>query len=115
MFEEFTVKDRWTGEEVRCVYQATISAIATRHADAIDIKFMANDRAVWIALPHPAWGEYQRRTGKIITDPLAVDTAGHYLKSIIESGEESGRDMYSPNMAETLEHVDAVVKTALSA
>jgi hypothetical protein len=112
MFEDFTAKDRWSGEEIRCVYQATIVAIATRHADAIDIKFLANNRPVWIALPHPAWVEYKRQTGNIMTDPLAVETAGHYLKSIIENGEESGREMYSLSVDETLQHVNAVLQEA---
>ena len=112
MFEDFTTKDRWTGEDVRCVYQATMTAIATRHADAIDIKYLANNRPIWIALPHVAWVEYAKRTGKTMTDPLAVETAGHYLKSIIENGEESGREMYSLTVPETLAHVDAVLAEA---
>ena len=110
MFAEFNVKDRWTGEELHCAYRALIVAIATRHADAIDIKFMVNDRAVWIALPHPAWVEYNKRTGKVITDPLAVEIAGHYLKWAIESGEDGGREMYTLTVEETLEHLDAVRK-----
>jgi hypothetical protein len=63
---------------------------------------------VWIALPHPAWVEYNKRTGKTITDPLAVEIAGHYLKWAIESGEDGGREMYTLTVAETLEHLDAV-------
>ena len=110
MFENFTATDRWTKKPVHCVYQAMIVAIATRHADAVDLKFLVDGRKVWVALPHPAWVEYKKRTGKIMTDPLAVETAGHYLKSIIENGEESGREMYSLTMAETLQHVDAVLK-----
>ncbi len=110
MFAEFTTKDRWTGDEVHCAYQALIVAIATRHADAIDVKFLANGRSVWIALPHPAWVEYNKRTGKVITDPLAVEIAGHYLKWAIESGEDGGREMYSLTVDETLEHLDAVRK-----
>ncbi len=112
MFEEFTTTDRWSGEQVRCVYQATIVAIATRHADAVDIKFLVNDRPVWIALPHPAWREYTNQTGKVITDPLAVETAGHFLKSIIENGEESGKEMYALTVDETLQHVNAVLEAA---
>jgi hypothetical protein len=110
MFAEFTVKDRWTGEDIHCAYQALIVAIATRHADAVDVKFLANHRPVWIALPHPAWVEYNRRTGKVITDPLAVEIAGHYLKWAIESGEDGGREMYTLTVDETLEHLDAVRK-----
>ncbi len=107
MYAEFTVKDRWSGEDVHCAYQALIVAIATRHADAIDIKFLANGQSVWIALPHPAWVEYNHRTGKVISDPLAVEIAGHYLKWAIESG-EGGREMYSLTVDETLKHLDAV-------
>ena len=110
MYAEFNVKDRWSGEDVHCAYQALIVAIATRHADAIDIKFLANGKAVWIALPHPAWVEYHKRSGQVITDPLAVEIAGHYLKWAIESGEDGGREMYTLTVAETLEHLEAVRK-----
>jgi len=109
MYADFHVKDRWTGEDIHCAYQALIVAIATRHADAVDIKFLANGRPIWIALPSPAWVEYERRTGKVLTDPLAIQIAGHFLKSAIESGLESGREMYSLSVAETLEHLDAVL------
>ena len=108
MYDDFRVKDRWSGEQVHCVYQALIVAISTRHADAIDIKFLVNGRPVWIALPHPAWVEYNRRSGEVITDPLAVQIAGHYLKTIIENGEESGREIYTLSVAETLEHLSAL-------
>ena len=110
MYAEFNVKDRWTGDDVHCAYQALIVAIATRHADAIDIKFLANGRPVWIALPHPAWVEYNKRTGKVITDPLAVEIAGHYLKWAIEAGEDGGREMYTLTVEETLQHLEAVRK-----
>src|SRR5919206_3493341 len=73
MFENFSATDRWTKKQVHCVYQAQIVAIATRHADAVDYKFLVDGRKVWVALPHPAWVEYKKRTGKIITDSLAVE------------------------------------------
>ena len=111
MFEDFTVTDRWTKKAVHCVYQALIVAIATRHADAVDIKFLVDGRTVWVALPHPAWVEYKNRTGKLITDSLAVEIAGHYLKSALEAGEGLGRDMYSLTIEETLTHLEAVVAT----
>src|ERR1700719_2470835 len=109
MFENFTATDRWTKKPVHCIYQAIIVAIATRHADAVDIKFLVDGHTVWVALPHPAWVEYKKRTGKLITDPLAVEIAGHYLKTALESGEGLGRDMYSLTVEETLTHLQAVV------
>jgi hypothetical protein len=109
MFTDFTASDRWTKKKVHCVYQALIVAIATRHADAVDIKFLVDGRPVWVALPHPAWVEYKRRTGKAITDPLAKEIAGHFLKTALESGEGLGREMYSLTIDETLKHLEGVV------
>ncbi len=109
MFADFTATDCWTKKQVHCVYQAMIVAIATRHADAVDIKFLVDGRTVWVALPHPAWVEYKKRTGKAITDSLAVEIAGHYLKSALEAGEGLGREMYSLTVQETLAHLESAV------
>jgi hypothetical protein len=109
MYSDFEATDRWTKKRVHCIYQALIVAIATRHADAIDIKFLVDGRPVWVALPHPAWVEYKNRTGQLITDPLAIEIAGHYLKTALESGEGVGREMYSLTVDETLRHLDALV------
>jgi hypothetical protein len=109
MFEDFTATDRWTKRPVHCVYQALIVAISTRHADAVDVKFLVDGRTVWVALPHPAWVEYKKRTGRTITDSLAVEIAGHFLKTALESGEGLGREMYSLTVEETLTHLDAAV------
>jgi len=115
MFEDFTATDRWTKKPVHCVYQALIVAIATRHADAVDIKFLVDGKPVWVALPHPAWVEYKKRTGKSITDSLAVEIAGHYLKAALEAGEGLGREMYSLTVEETLDHLEAAVTAMQSA
>src|SRR5229473_8148272 len=112
MYHDFHAVDRWTKKDVHCVYQALIVAIATRHADAVDIKFLVDGRPVWVALPHPAWVEYKKRTGQAITDSLAVEIAGHYLKVAAESGEGLGREMYSLTVEETLQHLEAVAAGA---
>jgi hypothetical protein len=115
MYVDFRCVERWSGKEVHCMYQALIVAIATRHADAVDIKFLVDGHPVWIALPHPAWVEYNRRTGKVLTDPLAVEAAGHYLKGAVEAGENGGREMHSLTVEETLRHVDAVIEAERAA
>jgi hypothetical protein len=109
MYQDFHARDRWTRRDVHCLYEALIVAIATRHADAVDIKFLVDGRPVWIALPLPAWVEYKNRTNQLITDPLAIEIAGHYLKTALESGEGVGREMYSLTVDETLKHLDALV------
>jgi hypothetical protein len=109
MYQDFNARNRWTKKDVHCIYQALIVAIATRHADAVDIKFLVDGRPVWVALPHPAWVEYKNRTGKMITDSLAIEIAGHYLKTALESGEGVGQEMYSLTIEQTLQHLDAIV------
>jgi hypothetical protein len=109
MYQDFHASDRWSKKEVHCIYQALIVAVATRHADAVDIKFLVDGHPVWVALPLPAWVEYKNRTNKTITDPLAIEIAGHYLKTALESGEGGGREMYSLTVDETLKHLEALV------
>jgi hypothetical protein len=110
MYQDFHAVDRWTKKEVHCLYQALIVAVATRHADAVDIKFLVDGKPVWIVLPLPAWVEYKNRTGKMITDPLAIEVAGHYLKTALESGEGLGQEMYALTVPKTLAHLEAVVQ-----
>jgi hypothetical protein len=117
MYEDFTVTDRWTAEPLHCSWKGTVVAIATRHADATDVRFSVESpssppRAVWIAMPNMAWVEQKRRTGKVITDYLAAQIAGRYLKTIVETGYDNGREMYTMTVDEVLEHANAVVKEA---
>src|SRR3569833_1288865 len=112
MYEVFTVTDRWTGEELHCQWRATMVAIATRHADATDIRFAVNGRPVRLAIPNMAWVVQRRRNVYVITDYLAAQIAGRYLKQAIESGYDNGREMYTMTVDEALEHADAIVREA---
>jgi hypothetical protein len=112
MYEDFTAIDRWTGEPLHCVWKGTVVAIATRHADATDIRFAVNGRPLWIAMPNTAWVEQKKLNGKVITDYLAAQVAGRYLKLAIESGYDNGREMYTMSVPEVLDHVAAVVQEA---
>jgi hypothetical protein len=112
MYEDFKVTDHWTGEELHCSWKGTVVAIATRHANATDIRFSVNGKPVWIAMPNEAWVEHKRRTSYVITDYLAAQAAGRYLKHAIESGYDNGREMYTMTIDEVLTHADAVVREA---
>jgi hypothetical protein len=112
MYKDFRATDRWSKKQVHCLYQSLIVAISTRHADAVDIKFLVDGHELWVALPLPAWDEYKKRSDLVITDTLAIDIAGHYLKIALETGEGVGREMYSLTIEETLRHLDAVAEEA---
>jgi hypothetical protein len=112
MYEEYSVTDTWTGETLHCRWTANIVAIATRHADAVDVRYDVSGRPVWIAMPCMAWVEQKKRTGNVITDSLAAQIAGRYLKLAIESGYDNGREMYTMSVEEVLEQLDAVMHEA---
>jgi hypothetical protein len=112
MYEDFHVTDRWSGEDLHCRWIGTIVAIATRHADAVDVRFDVNGRPMWIALPLDAWGQQKERSGKVITDQLAAQIAGRYLKQLIEEGYDSRREIYTMAVDEVLTNLDVVVDEA---
>ncbi len=112
MYEDFHVTDRWTGEDLHCVWKANIVAIATRHADAVDVRFDVNGGPMWIALPCTAWVEQKKRSGLVITDRLAAQVAGRYLKQLIQEGYDSRREMYTMSVDEVMSQLDAVVEEA---
>jgi hypothetical protein len=112
MYEDFKITDSWSGEDLRCRWTANIVAIATRHADAVDVRYDVNGRPVWIAMPCTAWVEQKRRTGNVITDALAAQIAGRFLKQAIESGYDNGREMYTMTVDEVLEQLNAVLHEA---
>ncbi len=112
MYDDFHVADHWTDENLHCRWKAIVMAISTRHADAVDVRFDVNGRPVWIAMPYNAWVEYKQRTGFVITDQLAAQIAGRYLKQSIENGYDNGREMYTMATDEVMSHLDAVLKEA---
>jgi hypothetical protein len=112
MYEDFRVTDRWSGDELVCRWKGTLVAIATRHADAVDVRFEVNGRPLWIALPLEAWGRHKSLTGKVITDQLAAQIAGRFLKQLIEEGYDSRREIYTMTVDEVLAHLELVVAEA---
>jgi hypothetical protein len=112
MYEEFRVNDRWSGEELHCTWKGTMVAIATRHADAVDVRFEVNGRPMWIALPLEAWKRQKELTGKVITDQLAAQIAGRFLRQSVEEGHDSRREVYTMTVPEVLSQLEAVVAEA---
>lgn len=112
MYENFQVVDHWTGENLHCTWKGNVVAIATRHADAVDVCFLVNDRPLAIAMPLLAWVEFRKRSGNVITDYLAAQIAGHYLKQAVEKGYNNGREIYTMTVDEVLAHLDIVMQEA---
>jgi hypothetical protein len=48
----------------------------------------------------------------VITDQLAAQIAGRYLKQLVEEGYDTQREIYTMTVDEVLAHLDAVVSEA---
>jgi hypothetical protein len=67
---------------------------------------------MWIVVPCTPWGEQKERTGKIISDQLAAQIEGRYLKQLSEEGYGSRREIYTMTVPAVLELLDIVVAEA---
>lgn len=86
----FTVRSRLAREEHTVRFSHLWSAIATRHSDTIDCKFLVGGRGVVVALAHPAFGEFCERAGRSLTDQETAEIAAAYLREYLESDRDLG-------------------------
>ncbi|MGH9476214.1 MAG: hypothetical protein ACRD1C_07765 [Terriglobales bacterium] len=110
MYEDFSVTDPLTREAIHCEFQCLVVGVATRHSDTVDLKFLVNGEGVWLGLPHPAWVEFQRRTGIPLSDRMAVDLGGFYLKQAIESGVGAEHHHWNDITVDDVLHLAASLK-----
>jgi hypothetical protein len=112
MYEDFQAVDHWTKETLHCRWIGNVVAIATRHADAVDVRFSVNGHSRVVCLPLTAWVRFREKTGNVITDALAAQIAGLYLKQSIENGLDNGRDITMMTADEVLAALDTVLREA---
>ena len=66
------------------------TAIAIRHSDSVDVKFLLSGGGARIekviALPHPGLLELSRETGRALTDPWCMELAALHLMHMVETG-----------------------------
>ena len=107
-FLEFEVTSSLDGKTYRCRFYTLTTAIATRHSDTVDVKFLVNGKGVVVALPHPAWAEQQRRTGHFLTDSDAIQIAALFLRELLERGEPIEEPFLPPTVQQTLELAEKI-------
>lgn len=87
--EPFTVRTRRTGEEYHVRFSHLFSAIATRHSDTLDCKFVVNGRGLVVALALPAFVEFHQRAGRPLTDQEAAYLAAAWLREYLEADNDA--------------------------
>ena len=88
----FEVTSRLTGHVYSCSFSHIWNAIATRHSDTIDAKFVVDGEGHIVGLAHPAFVEFRRKAGRDLTDREASYVAAEYLRERLE--EEDVRPLY---------------------
>jgi len=91
------------------------TAIAIRHSDSVDVKFMLtsgeNRLERVISLRHPDLLELARRCGRRLTDPWCMRLAARHLLHMIETGEDFEKKLVTVPF-EDLERHQAVLEAA---
>lgn len=91
MVAPFQVEARLTGESYKVRFSHLWAAIATRHSDTIDCKFLVNGRGLIVALAHPALVEFRQRAGRSLSDVETAQLAAAYLREYLEADQDANR------------------------
>jgi hypothetical protein len=96
----FDVPSKVTDQVYRCRFSHLWNAIATRHADTVDCKFVVDGRPVIVGLAHPGFVQFQASAGRQLTDREASYIAADYLRERLEQEDE--HSLYDVSAADVL-------------
>jgi hypothetical protein len=88
----FEVISKLTGHVYQCSFSHIWNAIATRHSDTIDAKFVVDEEGHIVGLAHTPFVDFRAKTGRDLTDREASFVAAEYLRERLE--EEDVRPLY---------------------
>ncbi len=88
----FEVTSKLSGHVYQCSFSHIWNAIATRHSDTIDAKFLVDQEGRIVGLNHSAFVEFRSKAGRDLTDREASFVAAEYLRERLE--EEDVRPLY---------------------
>ena len=102
----FDVTSTLTGQTYQVRFSHLWNAIATRHADAVDSKFLVDGRATIVGLAHTGFVQFHVRAGRDLTDREASFVAAEYLRERLE--EEDERPLYDVPESDVLRLIEMV-------
>lgn len=88
----FDVTSKLSGHVYACSFSHIWNAIATRHSDTIDAKFLVDGEGHIVGLAHTAFVDFRNKTGRDLTDREGSFVAAEYLRERLE--EEDLRPLY---------------------
>lgn len=88
----FEVTSKLSGHRYDCSFSHIWNAIATRHSDTIDAKFVVDGEGRIVGMAHTAFVDFRDKAGRDLTDREASFVAAEYLRERLE--EEDERPLY---------------------
>ena len=113
-YEEFSVSSPREAETRHCRFHTLTTGISPRHSVTVDVKFLVNGKGIVLALPHTAFAEFRRQTGRSLTDSDAIQIAGLFLKGLLERGDPLEELLLQLSVEETLELARRIPTTVSS-
>jgi hypothetical protein len=90
------------------------TAVAIRHSDSVDVKFLLSDGGAKIekvvALSHPALLHLAEAAGRRVTDPWCTRLAALHIERMILSGEDMDKTLVAPAPQELEEYSRAIAQ-----
>ena len=102
----FEVTSKLSGHVYDCRFSHIWNAIATRHSDTIDAKFVVDGEGRIVGLAHTAFVDFRDKSGRDMTDREGSFVAAEYLRERLE--EEDERPLYDVSREEVNRLIAAV-------
>ena len=94
----FDVTSTLTEQTYQVRFSHLWNAIATRHSDSVDSKFLVDGRTAIVGLAHTGFVQFRARAGRDLTDREASFVAAEYLRERLEQEDE--RPLYDVSAGE---------------
>jgi len=101
---EFEVTSRLTDQVYHCRFSHMWNAVATRHSDTIDTKFVVDGRKIIVGLAHTAFVAFTAKHERDLSDREASFIAAHYLRERLEQEDE--RPLHDVSAADVTRLID---------
>ena len=102
----FEVTSKLSGHVYSCSFSHIWNAIATRHSDTIDAKFVTDGVGRIVGLAHSAFVVFREKSGRDLTDREGSFIAAEYLRERLE--EEDERPLYDAHHDDVIRLINAI-------
>jgi len=94
----FEVRSRLADQAYQVRFSHLWNAIATRHSDTIDAKFLVDGKGVIVGVSHVGMRRFREQSGRELTDRETSYVAADYLRERLEQEDE--RPIYDVSPAD---------------